>query len=211
MVRILIADDHAVVRKGICQVLALASDFEVVAEARDGREVIEHLRAGGVDLLIVDMSMPGPHGVDLLTRIRAEHPVLPILVLTMCGEVQVAARALKAGANGYLTKDCEPEVLIAAARRVAAGGRYIDPALAEKLVFEMVIASGRHAPHEILSNREHEVLVGIASGQSLNDIAEALHVSAKTVSTHKARLMQKLGASSTVELVRYALQHGLGG
>lgn len=211
MVRIVIADDHAVVRRGICQVLALASDFEIVAEARDGWEVIEHLREAGVDLLILDMSMPGPHGIELLVRLRSEHPALPVLVLTMRGEVQVATLALKAGANGYLTKDCEPEVLIEAARRVAAGGRYIAPALAEKLVFESVVTDGDRPPHEILSNREHEVLVGIAMGRSLNHIAETLHVSAKTVSTHKARLMQKLGVRSTAELVRYAMKHGLEG
>jgi DNA-binding NarL/FixJ family response regulator len=210
MIRILIADDHAIVRQGVRQVLALAADMEVVAEARDGWEVVERLRAGGVDLVITDMSMPGPHGVDLVKRIKDEHPRLPVLVLSMHGEAQVTARVLKAGAAGYLTKDSEPEVLIDAARKVAAGGRHIDPSLAEKLVFETSLA-GEQKPHERLSNREYEVLVRIAEGESLNDIAESLHISAKTISTHKARLMQKLNVHSTAELVRYALQNGLTG
>lgn len=209
MIRILIADDHAIVRQGVRQVLAFAPDLEVVAEARDGWEVVEHLRRGGIDLLITDMSMPGPHGVDLVKRVKDEHPRLPVMVLTMHGEAQITARVLKAGAAGYLTKDSEPEVLIAAARKVAAGGRHIDPALAEKLVFETSLA-GEQRPHELLSNREYEVLVRIARGESLNDIAESLHISAKTISTHKARLMQKLNLHSTAELVRYALQNGLG-
>ncbi len=209
MIRILIADDHAIVRQGVRQVLAFAPDLEVVAEARDGWEVVEYLRRGGIDLLITDMSMPGPHGVDLVKRVKDEHPRLPVMVLTMHGEAQITARVLKAGAAGYLTKDSEPEVLIAAARKVAAGGRHIDPALAEKLVFETSLA-GEQRPHELLSNREYEVLVRIARGESLNDIAESLHISAKTISTHKARLMQKLNLHSTAELVRYALQNGLG-
>lgn len=209
MIRILIADDHAIVRQGVRQVLAFAPDLEVVAEARDDWEVVEHLRRGGIDLLITDMSMPGPHGVDLVKRVKDEHPRLPVMVLTMHGEAQITARVLKAGAAGYLTKDSEPEVLIAAARKVAAGGRHIDPALAEKLVFETSLA-GEQRPHELLSNREYEVLVRIARGESLNDIAESLHISAKTISTHKARLMQKLNLHSTAELVRYALQNGLG-
>ncbi|THF61840.1 response regulator transcription factor [Pseudothauera nasutitermitis] len=208
MIRILIADDHAIVRQGVRQVLALAGDMEVVAEARDGWEVVESLRRGGIDLLITDMSMPGPHGVDLVKRVKDEHPRLPVLVLSMHGEAQITARVLKAGATGYLTKDSEPEVLIAAARKVATGGRHIDLALAEKLVFETSLAGDR-LPHELLSNREYEVLVRIARGESLNDIAEVLHVSAKTISTHKARLMQKLNVHSNAELVRYALQHGL--
>ncbi|THF59204.1 response regulator [Pseudothauera rhizosphaerae] len=210
MIRILIADDHAIVRQGVRQVLAFAADMEVVAEARDGWEVVERLRQGGIDLLITDMSMPGPHGAELVRRVRDEHPHLPVMVLTMHGEAQITARVLKAGATGYLTKDSEPEVLLAAARKVAAGGRHIDPMLAEKLVFETSLA-GEQRPHERLSNREYEVLVRIARGESLNDIAAALSISAKTISTHKARLMQKLDVHSTAELVRYAVQNDLTG
>lgn len=208
MIRILIADDHAVVRQGLRQVLALAADFQVAGEARDGWEVVDKLRAGGFDLLLTDMSMPGPNGVDLIKRVRDEHPRLPVLVLSMHGESQIAARALKSGASGYLTKDSEPALLLAAVRKVAAGGRYIDPTLAEKMVFESGLA-GEAPPHEQLSDREFQIFLLIAQGRGLNDIAGELHLSPKTVSTHKMRLMQKLDIHSTSELVRYALTHGL--
>lgn len=208
MIRILIADDHAIVRQGIRQVLALAAEFQVVDEAKDGWEVVDKLRRGGFDLLLTDMSMPGPSGVDLIKRVKDEHPKLPILILSMHGESQIAARALKAGASGYITKDSEPPLLIGAVRKVAGGGRYIDPAVAEKLVFETGLA-GESQPHELLSDREYQIFLMIAEGRSLNDIAEELHLSPKTVSTHKMRLMQKLNVQSTSELVRYALIHGL--
>ncbi len=210
MIRVVIADDQSIIRHGVRQVLAFAGDFDIVGEARDGWELLTLLAECAADVVLTDMSMPGPHGVELLKRIRDAHPRLPVLVLSMHGEAQITARALKAGAAGYLTKDSEPEVLIAAVRKVAAGGRYIDPQLAEKLVFETSLAGDR-LPHESLSNREYEVLVLIARGTSLNDIAGQLHLSPKTISTHKARLMQKLNVHSTAELVRYAIEHGLGG
>lgn len=210
MIRVVIADDQSIIRHGVRQVLAFAGDFDIVGEARDGWELLTLLAECAADVVLTDMSMPGPHGVELLKRIRDAHPRLPVLVLSMHGEAQITARALKAGAAGYLTKDSEPEVLIAAVRKVAAGGRYIDPQLAEKLVFETSLAGDR-LPHESLSNREYEVLVLIARGISLNDIAGQLHLSPKTISTHKARLMQKLNVHSTAELVRYAIEHGLGG
>lgn len=210
MIRVVIADDQSIIRHGVRQVLAFAGDFDIVGEARDGWELLTLLAECAADVVLTDMSMPGPHGVELLKRIRDAHPRLPVLVLSMHGEAQITARALKAGAAGYLTKDSEPEVLIAAVHKVAAGGRYIDPQLAEKLVFETSLAGDR-LPHESLSNREYEVLVLIARGISLNDIAGQLHLSPKTISTHKARLMQKLNVHSTAELVRYAIEHGLGG
>ena len=208
MTRILIADDHAIMRQGILQVLALAVDLEVMEEARNGWEVIEKLRAQPFDLLLLDMTMPGPSGADLVKRVRDEYPDLPVLILSMHSESQIAARALKAGAQGYLTKDNEPDILIAAVRKVAAGGRYIDPDLATKLVFETGM-SGESQLHESLSDREYQILLRIAQGQSLNDVAEELHLSAKTVSTYKMRLKRKLGLTSTAELVRYVLQHRL--
>ena len=208
MTRILIADDHAIMRQGILQVLALAVDLEVMEEARNGWEVIEKLRAQPFDLLLLDMTMPGPSGADLVKRVRDEYPDLPVLILSMHSESQIAARALKAGAQGYLTKDNEPDILIAAVRKVAAGGRYIDPDLATKLVFETGM-SGESQLHEALSDREYQILLRIAQGHSLNDMAEELHLSAKTVSTYKMRLMRKLGLTTTAELVRYALQYQL--
>ena len=208
MTRILIADDHSIMRQGIRQVLALAVDFDVVEEASNGWEVIEKLRAQPFDLLLLDMTMPGPSGADLVKRVRDEYPDLPVLILSMHSESQIAARALKAGAQGYLTKDNEPDILIAAVRKVAAGGRYIDPDLATKLVFETGM-SGESQLHEALSDREYQILLRIAQGHSLNDMAEELHLSAKTVSTYKMRLMRKLGLTTTAELVRYALQYQL--
>ncbi|EXJ14956.1 response regulator [Imhoffiella purpurea] len=208
MIRILIADDHAVVRQGIRQVLALGADFEVVAEAKDGWEVIEMLRDGPVDLLLTDMSMPGPSGVELLKRLKEERPGLPVLVLSMHGEAQVAARAIKAGANGYVTKDCEPAALLNAVRRVARGGHFVSPELAQRMVFETGLGS-EAPPHESLSDREYEIFLHLIKGQRLNEIAEELHLSPKTVSTHKMRIMQKLDLKSAAELVRYGIERGL--
>jgi DNA-binding NarL/FixJ family response regulator len=209
MIRVLIADDHAVVRSGLRQIVATVADFTVASEAGNGGEVLAGVRSGGCDLLIMDMTMPGVSGVDLIRRVRSERPGLPILVLSMHNEAQVVSRALRAGAAGYLTKDCEPDVLIAAIRKVAGGGRYLDPSLVEAMVFTG--AGSDSPPHETLSDREFQVLQLIAAGVSLADIGERLNVSAKTVSTHKQRLMQKLGIDNNAELVRYALRHGLAG
>lgn len=208
MIRILIADDHAVVRQGIRQVLALAAEFEVVAEAQDGWELIDRLRVGRFDLLLTDMSMPGPSGVALLKRLREEYPRLPVLVLSMHGETQVAARALKAGASGYVTKDCDPNALLAAVRKVARGEHFVSPDLAQRMVFETAVG-GEAPPHASLSDREYEILLHLVKGERLSEIAEELHLSPKTVSTHKMHIMQKLDLKSAADLVRYAIQHGL--
>lgn len=208
MTRILIADDHAIVRQGLRQVLALAPELELLGEAKNGWEVIEKVRAGDIDLLLLDMTMPGPSGVELVKRVREEAPRLPILVLTMHGEPQIAGRVIKAGAAGYLTKDSEPENLIAAIRLVAAGGHYIDPGLAARMVFDAVPAE-TETPHKTLSDREYQIFLMLVDGRGVNDIAQELHLSAKTISTHKFRLMQKLGLDNVSDLVRYALKHEL--
>lgn len=208
MIRILIADDHAIVRQGLRRVLSLASDLALAGEARDGWEVVERVRAGGLDLLLTDMTMPGPSGVELIKRVREEAPQLAILVLSMHGEGQVAARAIKAGASGYLTKDSEPETLLAAIRQVAAGGHYIDPELASRLVFAAQPAESDES-HRRLSEREYQVFLLLARGRGVNEIAEEFHLSAKTVSTHKFRLMQKMELASLSDLVRYAVKQGL--
>jgi DNA-binding NarL/FixJ family response regulator len=208
MIRVLIADDHAIVRQGLRQVLALAPELELAGEARNGWEVIEHIRSGDLNLLLLDMTMSGPSGVELIKRVREEAPHLPILVLSMHGESQIAGRAIKAGAAGYLTKDSEPETLIAAIRQVASGAHYIEAAVATRLVFD---AAPNHTdqPHLALSDREYQIFLLLVQGRGVNDIGEALHLSAKTVSTHKLRLMQKLGVYNLSDLVRYALKHGL--
>lgn len=207
MIRVLVADDHVVVRSGIRQIVATTADLTVAAEAGQGQEVLAWIRGGDCDLLLMDMTMPGLGGVDLIRRVKAERPALPVLVLSMHNEGQVVSRALRAGAAGYVTKDCEPEILLAAIRKVAGGGRFIDPALVDAVVF-----SGRgpeSPPHEVLSDREFQVLQLVAAGHSLAEIGCLFNISAKTVSTHKARLMEKLGIGNNAELVRYAVRHGL--
>lgn len=208
MLNILIADDHAIVRSGLRQIIATSADAIVAAEAATGAEVLDKLRRCSIDLVLLDMTMPGISGLDLIGRIRVEWPNLGILVLSMHNEAQLASRALKAGASGYVTKDSNPDILLAAITKVAEGGRFIDPRLVDALVFKFHIG-GEAPPHEVLSNREFQVLHRLAAGESINDIARKLSLSAKTVSTHKLRLMKKLGLENNMELVRYALEHRL--
>ncbi len=207
MIRILLADDHSIVRSGLKQLLATETDLEVAGEASQGSEVLARLRQGGIDLLLMDMSMPGLSGLDLIRRAHTESPDTPIVVLSMHNESQLVSRALRAGAGGYVTKDSDPAILLAAIRKVARGGRFIDPALVDAMVFG---ATEEAPPHEALSDREFEVLQLLSQGLALATVGERLHVSAKTVSTHKTRLMQKLGIDNNADLVRYALRHGLG-
>jgi len=208
MIRVLLVEDHAIVRAGLRQLFALADDVEVAGEAATGQQLLALLRRETVDLVLLDMGLPGIAGADLITRVRAHHPALPVLVLSMHNEPPIARRALKAGAGGYVTKDCEPEVLLAAVRKVAAGGRFIDPALAEEMAFEQLAPSAER-PHEQLTDREFQILGLLVRGLSVNNVAEQLAISSKTVSTHKARLMQKMGLHSNAELVRYGVAHGL--
>ncbi len=206
MIRLLMADDHAIVREGMKQLFGLTGDIEVVGEAVNGAQVLDAVRKGGFDVLLLDMTMPGINGVDLIGRIRAQQPKLPVLVLSMHNEPQIVKRAISAGAAGYLTKDIDPKQLLAAIRTVAEGGRYIDAAIASQLVFETTEGG---PPHARLSDREFEILRLLARGQSVSEIAAMLSISDKTVSTHKARLMEKMGLKTRAELVRYSLTHGL--
>lgn len=208
MIRLMIADDHAIVRSGLKQIIATTIDISVVAEATRGEEIFEQLQKDAVDLLLLDMSMPGLAGLELIGRLQVAHARLPILVLSMHNEGQIVARALRAGAGGYVTKDSEPEVLLAAIRKVTHGGRFIDPALGDVLVFDHGPARPL-APHEALSERERQVLEGIVAGLPLGEIADQLHLSPKTVSTHKMRLMEKLQVDNNADLIRYAIRHGL--
>lgn len=208
MIRLLIADDHALMREALKQLFTILPDVELVGEAINGTQVFEQLRDGNIDLLLLDMSMPGICGEDLIARIRAEYAELRILILSMHNKPQFAARALKAGANGYMTKDGDPDTLLAAIRQVAAGGRFLDAAIAESMALE---SSGLDDKphHNCLSNREFQVLQMLSAGRSVNEIAELLAISNKTVSTHKARMIEKMGFSSSTDLVRYAITHGL--
>jgi DNA-binding NarL/FixJ family response regulator len=208
LIRLVIADDHALVRSGLKQIFALVPDFEVVGEAANGAAVIERLRQHPCDVLLLDLNMPGISGADLIAKIKVHQGDLPILVLSMHNEPQVAASMLKAGASGYITKDCEPEVLLAAIRTVAAHGNYIDPVIAAKMVFDTPAAP--HNPLQAsLSERELEIFVLLTAGHSLTAIGAQLFISSKTVSTHKARLMEKLKVDNMAGLMRYAMQHEL--
>lgn len=206
MIAVLLADDHAIVRSGLRQIFALVGDIQPVGEATQGAEVLALVDKVPADVLLLDLNMPGISGADLITRVKAHRPQLPILVLSMHNEAQVAARMLKAGASGYITKDCEPDILVAAIRKVAAHGRYIAPEIAEQLVFEQ---TGRvdQLPHERLSEREWQIFRLLTQGRGVGEIAAELHISSKTVSTHKTRLLEKLNLSSVAELVRYAIAH----
>lgn len=207
MIRVLLADDHQLVRDGLKGILGAASGIEVTGEAASGDEALALVRARAFDVALLDLSMPGLSGIDLIKRLRLERPELRILVLSMHGEQQYATRALKAGAAGYLTKDTAAEQLVSALRRVAGGGVAISEATAASL---LASARGGDVPlHSLLSDREFEVFRLLAAGRTPTEIAERLHLSVKTVSTHKARLQQKLNVASTAELVRYALEHGL--
>lgn len=207
MIRLLIADDHTIVREGIKQLMALTSDVQVVEEAINGAQVLECLRKDSFDMLLLDLNMAGISGVELIGRVRAHRPELPILVLSMHNEVQVVTRALKAGANGYISKDCEPEVLLTAIRRVAANGKFIAPEIAERMVFESAMGPSSRPPHHALSDRELEVFRLLVAGKGVNEIAQLLSISNKTVSTHKTRLLEKLQLTNMADLMRYAMEH----
>jgi DNA-binding NarL/FixJ family response regulator len=207
MIRLLVADDHPVVRRGIKSMILENRDMHVVAEAADGHAVLEQVAATPVDAVLLDISMPGPGFPDVMRGIRERRPNLPILVLSVHAERDHAMRALKLGASGFLHKDCSPEELAEAIRRVAAGRRYVSTALAEQLA--AVVGAGEQAPHQALSARELRVLGMAASGQSVKQIAAELSLSPKTVSTYRSRILKKLGLRTQAEAIRYALQHGL--
>lgn len=209
MIRVLIADDHAIVRQGLRQILSDTTDIEVGGEAANGFEALHKVRHEGPwDVVLLDVAMPGKNGVDTLKQIKAEHPRLPVLVLSMYPEDQYATRLLRAGAAAYLTKESAPEQLIAAIRSVAAGRRYITPAVGELLMREIDRDSDQ-PPHTKLSDREFEILRLIASGHSTSDIAARLNLSVKTISTYRTRLLTKMQLRNNAELTHYAVKHGL--
>lgn len=207
-IRLLIADDNTIMREGLKQLLALADDLQVVAEAENGNLVLQRLRQGGIDLLLFDMNMSDLSGENSVARIHAEHPNQKMLVLSMQNEPQIAQKALRSGATGYLCKTCKPETLLTAIRRVASGARFIDPQIAERIAME-ACGLRPQAHHVNLTDREFQIMQLFARGASVTRIAEELAISGKTVSTHKARLMEKMGFTSNAEIIRYALAEGL--
>lgn len=210
MIKVLIADDHTILRAGLKHMLSEYPDITVGGEAANGHEVIALIQSEPWDVLMLDMTMPGKSGIELIKQVKLFAPKLPILVLSMHKEDVFAVRALKAGASGYLCKDNAEEELVAALRKVAAGGMHITAAVAEKLAFDAL--AGERAdvpPHTRLSDREYQIFRALAAGDSVSDIAQALNLSIKTVSTHKAHVMEKMGCASIAELVRYAIEHDL--
>jgi len=208
MIRLAIADDHPIVRQGLRRIASEGAEISVVGEASTAAELFRLLAGAAVDVVLLDVSMPGSTFVETLQDLREKHPSVKVLVLSVHPEDQWAVRALRGGAAGYLTKDHSPEQLVEAIRRVARGGKYVSEQLAEKLAG--LVDNGRtRSPHERLSDREFEVLRALGSGMAVKDVAEQLHLSAKTVSTYRARLLEKMGLKSRADLVRYVVEHEL--
>jgi two-component system invasion response regulator UvrY len=208
MMRVLIVDDHAILRRGLRTLLSDAFAKAEFGEASNAQQALVQLRKKPWDVALLDITLPGKSGLDLLKELKAARPRLPVLVLSVHPEDQFAVRALKAGAEGYMTKESAPEELVQAIRKILAGGRYVSPTLAEKLAFR-VSKVLTDTPHETLSDREYEVMCHIASGKTLEEIATELSLSPKTISTYRTRILEKLGVRNSAAIVRYAMRNGL--
>jgi DNA-binding NarL/FixJ family response regulator len=208
MTRILIADDHAIVRSGLRQILINEQDLEVAGEARNGAEVFDLIRREPWDVLVLDVGMPGRSGIETLREVKRERPDLPVLILSIYPEDQYAVRAIKAGASGYLTKDSAPDELVKAIRKVLRGGKYISEAVADQLILALENDADL-PPHDLLSEREYQVLCLIASGKTVSEIADQLSLSVKTISTYRARTLEKMRMKTNAELTHYAIKNNL--
>jgi DNA-binding NarL/FixJ family response regulator len=208
MIKIIIADDHPIVRAGMKQIISEASDLAVADEAGDGHELLSKIRAEDFDVAILDITMPHIDGLDVLKQLKIEKPKLPVIVLSIHPEDQYALRVLKAGACGYVTKASAPDELIKAIRKVHRGGKYISPSIAEKLAFQLE-SDFEEMPHETLSDREYQVLCMLASGKTVTETADELSLSVKTVSTYRARILEKMDMKNNAELIHYAVQNKL--
>jgi DNA-binding NarL/FixJ family response regulator len=210
MIRVLLVDDHTILREGLKQILADTDDIQVIGEAADGHEALKQMYALEVDVMIMDMSMPGRSGLELLKQVKTEKPKLPVLILSMHSEDQYAVRAYRAGASGYLTKDSASTLLVTAIRKAANGGIFISPNSVERMAMEF--SGARHddtLPHTLLSDREFQIFKLIAEGKGLTEIANQLSLSVKTVSTHKTHILEKMHLVTTSDLIRYAIKHQL--
>jgi len=208
MIKVLVADDHTLVRKGLKKILLDTKDVKVVDEASDDKEILTKVSNNDYDLVLLDISLPGRNGIDVLKQIKCMKPELPVLILSMYPEEQYAIRSIKAGASGYLTKESAPDELIDAIRKVAWGRKYITSSLAERLAMEIGEKTGRLL-HESLSDREYQVMCMIASGKTVKEIAETLSLSVKTISTYRARILEKMHLKNNAQLTYYAIKHGL--
>ena len=209
MIKVLVSDDHAVLRTGVTKILMHGLEGVVCGEAGNAEEILEQVQNHEWDLVILDINMPGRSGIEVLREIRRLRPRLPVLVLSMHAEDQYGKRVLRTGASGFMNKNVAPEELIKAVHKVLSGGRYVSPALAEKLAFDLTSANAGQAAHEALSEREFEVLCLIASGKTVSEIADTIHLSVATVSTYRARILLKMNMTTTVELIRYAFENRL--
>lgn len=208
MIKVLITDDHAVVRKGLKQIIDETPGMLAVDEAASGHEAMEKIRKNEYDVVLLDIAMPGKSGLDTLKELKLERPSLPVLILTIYPEEQYALRVLKAGAAGYLTKESAPAELVTAIKKVSEGGRYVSPSLAEKLVFNIGTDTDID-PHEKLSDREYQVMCLIASGKTVSDIADEMSLSVKTISTYRTRILEKMGMKNNAEMTHYAIKKEL--
>jgi DNA-binding NarL/FixJ family response regulator len=208
MIKILIADDHPIVRQGFKQVLSETADLVVADEAGNGQEVLALVARKDYDVILLDISMPGKNGLEVLKELRITNTKIPVLILSIYPEEQYAIRALKAGASGYLTKASAPEELISAIRKVSRGGKYISSSLAEKIAYELD-GDAEKAPHDTLSDREYQILLMIASGKTVSDIADEMCLSVKTVSTYRSRILDKMKMKNNAELTTYAIRNKL--
>lgn len=209
-IKILIADDHPIVREGFKQVLSDTTDMLVADEAGNGQEVLNLIRNNKYDVILLDISMPGRSGLEILKELRSEYPKLPVLIVSIYPEEQYAVRAFRAGASGYLTKASAPHELIEAIRKISKGGRYISSSLAEKLTYYLDIDAAR-PPHELLSDREYQVMLLIASGKTVTEIARELYLSVKTISTYRTHILEKMKMKNNAEITLYAVQNQLVG
>ena len=207
MLKILIADDHPVFRRGLKQIIAETTDIVVADEAADGLEVLSKVKVGDFDVVLLDISMPGKTGIEVLAQLKYERPKLPVLMLSMHPEEQYAVRALRAGASGYLTKESAPDELVAAIRKVSTGGKYVSSSLAERLA--SLLQKAEQLPHDILSRREYQVMCLMASGKTVSEIAKELSLSVKTISTYRSRILEKMKMKNNAELTRYAINNSL--
>lgn len=208
MIKILVADDHTIVREGLKQIFNETQDMVVSDEAKNGEEVIKKVENNDYGIVLLDISLPGRSGLDVLKQLKLIKPELPVLVLSMHPEEQYAVRSLRAGASGYLTKESASQELIQAIRKISQGRKYITSSLAEKIAFEMEVDTSKPL-HEALSDREYQVLCMIASGKTVKEIGEALSLSVKTISTHRSRILKKMKMKNNAQLIRYAVRHDL--
>ena len=209
MIRVLLADDHSIVRAGLRRLVEDAGDMVVVADAADGREAIKKVQESLPDVAVIDLSMPGMDGLEVVGRLLSQYPKLPVLILTMHEEEQYVVRAIEAGAMGYVTKRSAAEQLLKAIRKVHGGGRYLSESASEALAARMAKGTAARSPLDTLSTREIQVLRGLALGKSNREIAETYHISTKTIDTYRARLLKKLNLKNNAELTRFAIQNGI--